>query len=165
MNRIASRSHTGLALLLSLVGLGPLLSGCSIAMAMHGQQEPNFEAFDVGSTRKQVEIQLGTPVQTQSIEDGKKEDTYRFEMGNSPNPARATLYFYYDLATLGLAEPIFSLIEVFQGHTEESRITYDTDDHVIGIQGYTPPQPTPSLKQAMEAQEPYKKKASVVTQE
>ena len=165
MNPISRQRNTARSVLLSLLCLGPLLSGCSIAMAMHGHQEPNFEAFEVGSTRKQVEIQLGTPVETKSIEDGTQEDTYRFEMGNSPNAARATLYFYYDLATLGLAEPIFSLIEVFQGRTEESRITYDTDDRVVGIHGYTPPPPTPILKEAMEAQEQYKKKPAVATSE
>jgi len=165
MNPISRQRNTARSVLLSLLCLGPLLSGCSIAMAMHGHQEPNFDAFEVGSTRKQVEIQLGTPVETKSIEDGTQEDTYRFEMGNSPNAARATLYFYYDLATLGLAEPIFSLIEVFQGRTEESRITYDTDDRVVGIHGYTPPPPTPILKEAMEAQEQYKKKPSVATSE
>jgi hypothetical protein len=158
MNRNARPRHTGFPLLLSLIGLGPLLSGCSIAMALHGSQEPNFEAFEMGSPRKQVEIQLGAPVSTTSLEDGKTEDTYRFEMGNSPNGARATIYFYYDLVTIGLAEPIFSLIEIFQGHTEESRITYDAEDRVVGIQGYTPPQPAPTLKAATEAQEQYKKK-------
>ena len=158
MNRLVRLRTLVFSVPLSLACLGPLVSGCSIAMALHGKQEPNFEAFEVGSPRKQVEIQLGTPVSTKSTEDGGKEDTYQFELGNSPNGARATLYFYYDLATIGLAEPIFSLIEVFQGHTEESRITYDAEDRVVSIQGYTPPQAAPTLKAAMEAQEQYKKK-------
>jgi hypothetical protein len=76
-----------------------VLSGCSIAMALNGHPEPNFEAFEVGSTRKQVEIQLGIPVSSVARSDGQREDTYRYEMGNSPNGARATLYFYYDLVS------------------------------------------------------------------
>ena len=98
---------------------------------------------------KQVEIQLGTPVATKSMEDGKKEDTYRFEMGNSPNGARATLYFYYDLITIALAEPIFSLIEVFQGHTEESRVTYDAGRTASSSasKGIRRPQPAPIYPQ------------------
>ncbi len=129
------------------------LTGCSVAMALNGHPEPNFEAFELGSTRKQAEIQLGTPVSSKLLDTGNKEDTYKYEVGNSPNGARATLYFYYDLATIGLAEPIFSLIEVFQGHDEETRILYSPDDRVIEISGYRPPPPSPELKAAQEAQQ------------
>ena len=138
--------------------LGLINMGCSIAMALNGHQEPNFDAFQVGSSRKQVEIQLGTPVSSKILDEGKKEDTYKYEIGNSPNGARATLYFYYDLATIGLAEPIFSLIEVFQGHDEYSYVTYNPDDLVVAINGYSPPPLSPEMKAAQEAQEQYKKK-------
>ncbi len=50
---------TGLYVLLAL-------AGCSVAMALHGTPEPNFKAFEVGSSRQQVEIQLGKPVASQS---------------------------------------------------------------------------------------------------
>ena len=144
------------------IGLFLLLaqSGCSVAMALHGNVEPNFEAFEVGSTRKQVEIQLGTPVSSKPLTDGKREDTYKYQLGNSPNGARATLYFYYDLVTIGLAEPVFSLIEVLQGHDEESRIVYDENDRVLEIQGYQPPEPSPELKAAREEQEKYRQPGS-----
>ncbi len=133
------------------------LSGCSIAMALNGHPEPNFEAFEVGSTRKQAEIQLGTPISSKVLDDGKKEDTYKYEMGNSPNGGRATLYFYYDLVTIGLAEPIFSLIEVFQGHDEETQLVYGADDRIVEIKGFVPPPPSPELKAAQEAQGEYAK--------
>jgi len=60
---------------LSVSALLPLLSGCSVAMALSGTPEPNFEAFEVGSSRKQVEIQLGSPIASQQLDGGKKEDT------------------------------------------------------------------------------------------
>ena len=149
--------HAGIASLL-------MLSGCSVAMALHGNQEPNFEAFEVGSTRKQVEIQLGTPLSTTSLTDGTKEDTYKYEMGNSPNGARATLYFYYDLGTIGLAEPIFTLIELFQGHDQVSNIVYSPDDHVLDIKGYIPAPPSPELKAAQEAQEQHTKRPAIAAE-
>jgi hypothetical protein len=152
-----ARLEYRLLLVLTALLIAPSITGCSVAMALHGKQEPNFEAFEEGSSRKQVEIQLGTPVFEKVLGDAKKEDTYQYEIGNSPNGARATLYFYYDLATIGLAEPIFSLIELFQGHKEESRIIYDAQDRVISIQGYKPLQPAPELKAAMEEQAKYKK--------
>jgi hypothetical protein len=146
----------------SPIGIVLLLTqaGCSIAMALNGNIQPNFEAFDVGSTRKQVEIQLGTPLSSKSLPDGNREDTYKYQMGNSPNGARATLYFYYDLVTFGLAEPVFSLIEVLQGHDEESVIIYDQDDRVLEIQGYRPPEPSPELKAARQEQEKHRQPGS-----
>jgi hypothetical protein len=141
-----------------------MLSGCSIAMALHGNPEPNFEAFEVGSTRKQVEIQLGTPASTTSLTDGTKEDTYKYEMGNSPNGARATLYFYYDLFTIGLAEVIFTPIELFQGHDEETKIVYSSDDRVLDIKGYTPAPPSPELKAALEAQAQHTKRPATAAE-
>jgi hypothetical protein len=144
------------AIVIGFIGLANV--GCSIAMALNGHQEPIFDAFEVGSSRKQVEIQLGTPVSSKMLEEGKKEDTYKYEIGNSPNGGRATLNFYIDLATIGLAEPILSLIEVFQGHDEYSYIVYTPDDRVVAISGYRPPPPSPEMKAAIEAQEQYKKK-------
>ncbi len=47
-------------------------AGCSVAMALHGTPEPNFKAFEVGSSRQQVEIQLGKPVASQPLGEGKK---------------------------------------------------------------------------------------------
>lgn len=140
--------HAGIASLL-------MLSGCSVAMALHGNQVPNFDAFEVGSARKQVEIQLGTPLSTTLLTNGTKEDTYKYEMGNSPNGARATLYFYYDVFTIGLAELIFTPIELFQGHDEVTKIVYSPDDRVLDIKGYIPPPPSPELKSAQEAQHTY----------
>src|SRR5881409_1809001 len=80
------------------------LAGCSVAMALHGTPEPNFKAFEVGSSRQQVEIQLGKPVSSEQLGEGKKKDTYRFELGNSPNGHRAKMNLYIDLATFGLWE-------------------------------------------------------------
>ena len=153
---MARRQYNFVSTLTALL-IASSITGCSVAMALHGKQEPNFEAFEEGSNRKQVEIQLGTPAFEKVLDDGKKEDTYQYEMGNSPNGARATLYFYYDLATIGLAEPIFSLIELFQGQKEESRIIYDAQERVVSIQGYKPPRPSAELKAAMDEQDKYKK--------
>lgn len=142
-------------IVIGFIGLANV--GCSVAMALNGHQEPIFDAFEVGSSRKQVEIQLGTPISSKMLEEGKKEDTYKYEMGNSPNGARATLNFYIDLATIGLAEPILSLIEIFQGHDEYSYVVYSPDDRVVAISGYRPPPLSPEMKAAQEAQEQYKK--------
>jgi hypothetical protein len=129
------------------------LAGCSVAMALLGNPEPNFKAFEVGSSRQQVEIQLGKPVASQPLKNGKNKDTYRFELGNSPNGHRAMMNLYIDLATIGLWELPGTIIEAMMGHEEETRIVYDANDRVVAIEGYTPPAPTGPVKEAIEAQE------------
>jgi outer membrane protein assembly factor BamE (lipoprotein component of BamABCDE complex) len=129
-------------------------------MALHGTPEPNFDAFEVGSTRKQVEIQLGTPTSSKPLEDGKREDTYRYEMGNSSNGGRAAMNFYIDLATLGIWELPGTIIEGMMGHKEESIIVYGADDKVLAIKGYRPPEPSPEFNAAREAQDKYKQPGS-----
>lgn len=128
-------------------------TGCSVAMAMSGHPEPNFKAFEVSSSRQQVEIQLGTPFASQPLEDGKKKDTYRYEIGNSPNGHRAMMNLYIDLATIGLWELPGTIIEAMMGHEEETWIVYSAQDRVLAIEGYTPPEPTGAMKEAIEAQE------------
>jgi len=131
------------------------LSGCSVAMALSGTPEPTFDAFEVGSSRKQVEIQLGTPVSMQTLDQGKRLAVYRYEIGNSPNGHRAMMNLYIDLATIGLWELPGTVIEAMMGTTEESRIVYGPNDRVLEIHGYRPPPPSPELKKAREAQESY----------
>lgn len=141
--------------LLGLVVLLPL-SGCSILMALSGHQEPNFERIAVDAPRDQVEQELGQPVSTNSLADGKQEATYKYEMGNSPNAGRAVMWGYAWLTILGiLGEPIYDIIELNMGHDEETRIVYGPDSKVLEIQGYTPPPVSKVVIEADEAQEKY----------
>ncbi|WP_447860757.1 CsgG/HfaB family protein [Nitrospira calida] len=135
-----------------------LLSGCSIAMALHGHPEPNFDTLQVGATREDVEREFGKPVTTKDLGDGKREDTYRYEMGNTSNPGRAAVYGYAYLTIIGiLGEPIYSLIELFQGHDEETKVVYSQDDRVLETSGYRPPPPSPALQAAEEGQRKFVK--------
>lgn len=122
-------------------------------MALNGTPTPNFEAFDIGSTRKQVEIQLGRPVSTTQLSNGQKQCVYRYEIGNSPNGHRAIMNLYIDFATFGIWELPATIIEAQMGEDKETIITYDDQDRVVSIEGYTPPEPTGVLKEAIEAQE------------
>jgi hypothetical protein len=135
-------------------------SGCSVAMALNGHPEPNFDAFEVGSSRKQVEVQLGPPVASVKQAEGKQLDTYRFEMGNSPNGHRAVWNFYLDLATFGIWEVFATIIEARMGDVEETKILYSPDDRLIDIQGYRPPPPSPELQQARDEQRRYQQSSS-----
>jgi hypothetical protein len=132
-----------------------VLSGCSIAMALSGNKQPNFDYIVVGAPQNQVEAEFGHPTATNDSTDGKQEATYKYEMGNSPNTGRAWVNFYVDLYTIGLAEPILTVIELFQGHDEETRIMYGSDKTVLEIHGYTPPPISKAVIEAEEAQNQY----------
>jgi hypothetical protein len=129
------------------------LTGCSVAMALSGNPEPNFKAFEVGSSRQQVEIQLGKPVSAKVLENGNHEDTYRFEIGNTPNGHRAMMNLYIDLYTFGIWEIPGTIVEATMGHKEETTIIYDAENRVREIRGYTPPAPSAEVKKAQEEQE------------
>jgi len=129
------------------------VTGCSVAMALSGNPEPNFKAFEIGSSRQVVETQLGHPIASQKLEDGQTKDTYQYEMGNSPNGHRALMNLYIDLATIGIWELFGTIIEARMGNTEETRVTYNSQDRAVAVEGYTPPEPTGTLKEAVEAQE------------
>ena len=132
-----------------------VLSGCSIGMALSGEKQPNFDYIAVGAPRSQVEAELGHPAATNESTEGKQEATYKYEMGNSPNTGRAWVNFYVDLATIGLAEPILTIIELLQGHDEETRIVYGPDNKILEIHGYTPPPVSKVVIEAEESQEKF----------
>lgn len=132
------------------------LSGCSIMMALSGNQEPNFDVIAVDAPRDRVEKELGQPVSTNSLSDGKQEATYKYEMGNSPNAGRAVMWGYAWLTIIGIVgEPIYDVIELNMGHDEETRIVYGPDGTVLEIHGYTPPPVSKVVIESDEAQERY----------
>ncbi len=139
-----------------------LLSGCSIGMALSGNKQPNFDFISVGAPRNQVEAELGHPAATNESTEGKQEATYKYEMGNSPNTGRAWVNFYVDLATFALAEPILTVIELLQGHDEETRIVYGPDNKILEIHGYTPP---PVSKVVIKAESPALKSKAMIEAE
>lgn len=126
-------------------------------MALHGHPEPNFDLIQVGATSQEVEFEFGTPASSRLLENGTHEEKFTYEMANSPNPGRATVYGYIDFATFGLAEPILTLIELFQGHAEETTVVFNSDNKAIDITGYRPPRPSLALITAEETQSKYTK--------
>jgi hypothetical protein len=109
-----------------------------------------------------VEAELGHPAATNESTEGKQEATYKYEMGNSPNTGRAWVNFYVDLYTIGLAEPILTVIELLQGHDEETRIVYGHDNRILEIHGYTPP---PVSKVVIKTESPASKAKAVIEAE
>ncbi|MFO0777319.1 MAG: hypothetical protein U0223_06900 [Nitrospira sp.] len=98
MLKAASSMLCGLFVLLTLYVL-LTLSGCSVMMAMGGE-EPDFEHMKVGTTKEESDVEFNQPGTPNDLGEWKTEVTYKYEMKNSPNAARAAIYGYDDLATL-----------------------------------------------------------------
>jgi hypothetical protein len=124
--RLASR------LLVSMVLLGSL-SACSVGMALSGNENPDLGAIKVGASRGEVEMHLGNPKNSTTLEDGRRVDTYEYEIGNEPSAARAIGHGAMDVVTLGLWEVIGTPIEGVQGERYDAAITYDRDDKVVDL--------------------------------
>lgn len=128
--------------LFALVTLCITLAGCSVGMAMSGKKDPNLGAFRIGSTRGEVELQLGSPISTTTTAEGRRVDLYEYEIGNEPSAGRAIAHGVMDVLTLGIWEIIGTPIEGFQGTKHRLTITYDNEDRVLAInQSVVPPPP------------------------
>jgi len=127
-------------------------------MALNGKQEPNFDNVKIGNTQEQIDFEFQTEGRKEQKENGQYEVTYEYELGNTSNPARASMYAYIDLATIGLAEPVLFLIELFQGHNEFTQVLYGSDHRAAQITGYTAPPPSASLEAAREMQDKWVRK-------
>ena len=118
----------------SALALIPVLAACSVGMALSGEENPDLGAIRVGAARGEVELHLGAPVKSASLDDGRRADVYQYQIGNQPSAGRAIGHGVMDVLTLGLWEVVGTPIEGVQGETYHATITYDRDDRVVDIQ-------------------------------
>jgi hypothetical protein len=112
--------------------------GCSVGMAMSGKNSPNLGLIRVGASRGEVELTLGPPIKTTSIDADRRIDIYKYEVGNESSAGRAAGHAVMDLLTLGLWEIVGTPIEGFQGEEHNLSIAYGKDDKVISINSIAP---------------------------
>ncbi len=110
-----------------------ILEGCSVGMAMSGKEEPNLGMVQVGASRGEVELTLGSSGKVVTLDDGNRMDVYEYEIGNKPSAGRAAGHAVMDLLTLGLWEVVGTPIEAFQGDKRILHLIYDKDDRVLKI--------------------------------
>jgi hypothetical protein len=115
------------------VALLAILSACSVGMALSGNENPDLGAVRVGASRGEVEMHLGSPVNSVTLADGRRADTYAYEIGNEPSAGRAIGHGAMDVLTLGLWEVVGTPIEGVQGERYNATVTYGPDDKVVEI--------------------------------
>jgi hypothetical protein len=86
----------------------------------------------------EVEMHLGPPTTSSTLENGMRVDIYEYELGNEPSAGRAIAHGVMDILTLGLWEIVGTPIEAFQGEKRQITITYDNNDCVKSITGTAP---------------------------
>lgn len=124
-------NHLRMALLILSIPLA--LSACAVGMAMSGTEEPDLGAVRVGTTRGEVELHMGYPSRTTTLEGGGRLDVYEYEIGDEPSTGRAIGHGIMDILTLGIWEIVGTPIEGFRGDKHYLTVTYDSDDRVTAL--------------------------------
>jgi hypothetical protein len=128
-----ARISAAVVVALLTVGTGPMVTGCSVGMAMSGSQNPDLGAIRVGATRGEIELHLGSPIKSTLLDDGHRADVYEYEIGNEPSAGRAAGHAVLDVLTLGIWEIAGTPIEGFQGEEYTATIYYDENDKVVDL--------------------------------
>ncbi|MDH5764239.1 MAG: hypothetical protein OEZ51_14810 [Nitrospinota bacterium] len=139
-------------LLIVLCSLG--LSSCSVIMAMSGEEEPDLKILQAGSSREDVEKQLGEPVQSEPNGSGVRA-TYEYETGDPPDGRRALAHIFLNLYTIGLYEIVGTAAElgVHSGEDNKITVTYDANGKVEEISEPVPVKQAEATSSSQEAQE------------
>ncbi len=135
---------SSLLLILLLALIGPT-SGCSVGMALSGKKDPDLSVVRTGASRGEIELQLGKPTQTVTLDNNRRADVYAYEIGNEPSGGRAVAHGVMDVLTLGIWEVVGTPVELAQGDKHQLTIIYDQYDKVeaVNIPPRVPPKPMP----------------------
>jgi len=117
-------------LLLALLLITPLLHACSVGMAVSGKKDPDLSVIKKGASRSEVEFQLGAPVSVATVDPGKTQAKYQYDIGNEPSAGRAVAHGAMDVLTLGLWEVVGTPVELASGDKLELTITYNELDEI-----------------------------------
>ena len=112
-----------------------MLSGCSVGMALSGEEDPDLSVLRVGASRGEVELQLGRPAAEILADDGHTYATYAYSLGNQPSAGRAVAHGIMDVLTLGLWEVVGTPVEAAAGKENEHAVVvvYDRNGMVVGV--------------------------------
>ncbi|MGB7292298.1 MAG: hypothetical protein WBD99_09015 [Thermodesulfobacteriota bacterium] len=113
-----------------------LCSGCSVGMALSGNEQKDTSVFYNGAERSFVIAKVGMPDAEMRDKDGNWVDTYLIVKGNDPSAGRAIGHGVMDVLTLGLWEVIGTPVEAVAGKEETGRfvIYYDADDKIQRVE-------------------------------
>ena len=120
-----------LIIMISFVG-----SGCSVGMALSGNEQKDTSVFYNGAERSFVHAKVGLPDAAVQDKDSNWIDTYFIVQGNEPSAGRAIGHGAMDVLTLGLWEVFGTPIEAASGKEQKSRyvIYYDENQKIQKVE-------------------------------
>lgn len=111
-------------------------SGCSVGMAMSGEEQKDTSVVFPGSPRAVVIAKLGAPETTVTNDAGETVDSWLIVKGNEASGGRAAMHAGLDVFTLGLWEVIGTPLEMGAANEDWQRliVTYGPDQNVKNAQ-------------------------------
>lgn len=110
-----------------------LLSGCSVGMALNGEETPDLTVVKQGVTKTEMDIHFGSPIKTEPLKDGSKRCIYAYKVGSESSAGRAVGHGVMDVLTLGLWEVAGTPIEGFSGDSYQLAVVFDKNDKAIDM--------------------------------
>ncbi len=132
-------------LLVIAVGMG--LPGCAVGMAMSGSKDPDLTVLQRGTSRADVELQLGPALSDIALPVGNHYCTYEYSLGNEPSAGRTVGHVFLDVVTLGLWEIVGTPIEMVAANTEDYTVTVEYGPDMMFKQVITSFTPGPAIKE------------------
>ena len=111
----------------ALLGMVASTSGCSVGMALSGDENPDLTVCRVGSQKSDIDRQLGPPTSVRTLPEGGQTCTYEYEIGDEPSAGRAVAHGAMDVLTFGLWEVVGTPVEALQGQKYQMTVTYDAE--------------------------------------
>lgn len=116
-----------------LLALAFTETGCSAVMASKQPKKKDLSVIAQGMPRSTILAEIGSPIASETKQDGKRVDVFSFTQGYSTaNRVGRTLFHgVADVATLGLWEIVATPTEAtFDGKKAAFEVTYDLNDRV-----------------------------------
>ena len=119
--------------------------GCSVLMALDGNDPLDYSLFKPGTPRHHVLARYGTPVSSET-KGGNTLDTYEFEEGDEAAPERIGIHMMADIMTFGAWELVGTPYEWFQGEDVAYVLEYGPEDTLQSVVPPLPGLPLSSLR-------------------
>ena len=120
-------------------------TGCSVLMALDGNDPLDYSLFKTGTPRKHVMARYGAPVSSET-KGVRTLDTYEFEAGDEAAPERIGVHMMADIMTFGAWELIATPYEWFQGEDVTYVLEYGPEDTLQSVVPPLPGMPLSSLR-------------------
>lgn len=114
-------------MMIGILLLLPILSGCAVGMALYGKAEPTVDSLQLGMPMESAHFIMRNYTPAITHADGKRIEEYKIQIGNAPSAGRAIGHLAMDVFTWGAWEIIGTPIEAVISKEMTLIIVYEKD--------------------------------------